>query len=477
MLPGHGENGNHYVMIQFSNGNYADRPAGSMSVTSTVDSISSSFICSANEQNTQVPPPYSRAASPAHHHQLVTPHMPTATVTSVSSYCLPHSASQLHICSIDSNNDTDTDDQRPTVHNPPKFQPRNGDFETDSNVGKSLVQSIHGVTSDAPNGNKAHRPHTIAGSDFPSLYMNSGICISEGCFTKPPTDDQYRQSTILAFATSSKRTQATNWPDPRNRSAHDSCASIENTSDVRDSQNSSLGNNANHELDRLRQSLETCCHLLQQQQEHQQQLQQTAAVERHGSDDLTHNQYTGRKYTESIGSFVNSNIGSTVSSLANIGPPGSPPRATSPTGEIKELLEQIRQLRKSDNGSNQGLADNSAAQSPQPVAQRPSSLHSNARKDFFASRPSSTVMKNIRYSPISGMPAIVSKRLRSPNGGSGAYSSLFLLSKGRKSWVTRSAPTTPGSVLPPCFVDDDSPLLDEQDEDQENDADTQEDHE
>lgn len=497
MMAGHGNSGSSYLMVQYFR-NYIVRPVGSMSATSTVDSISSSFICSANEQNTQVPPPYSRAASPA---DLISPHMTAVTASSISSYCLPRSASQLHICSIESN-DTDTDEHhqlQASAHRP-MFSTRNGEQPTriqiatadlanshyESNV-DSLSHSVPGGSNDIRSESKVHRPHTIAGSDFQSIYMNSGICISEGCFTKPPTNDQYRQSSTdnPAVASGSKRAaQINNWPDSSDQrnsgSSHNSCGSMEGTSDG--TQKSSLDNNANHELDRLRQSLETCCHLLQQQQEHQQQLQQSSSAERHGSngDDLAHNQYSGRKYTESIGSFVNSNIGSTVSSLANIGPPGSPPRATSPTGEIKELLEQIRQLRKSDNGSNQGLAENPSNQqrsreSQPSVAQRPSSLHNNARKDFFGSRPSSTVMKNMRYSPISGMPAIVSKRLRSPNGGSTAYSSLLLLSKGRKSWVTRSAPTTPGSVLPPCFVDDDSPLLNEQDEDQEND-DT-EDHE
>lgn len=44
--------------------NYIVRPVGSLSATSTVDSLSSSYICTVNEANTIVPPPYSRAASP-----------------------------------------------------------------------------------------------------------------------------------------------------------------------------------------------------------------------------------------------------------------------------------------------------------------------------------------------------------------------------------------------------------------------------
>nr|CAD7262618.1 unnamed protein product [Timema shepardi] len=39
-----------------------------------------------------------------------------------------------------------------------------------------------------------------------------------------------------------------------------------------------------------------------------------------------------------------STTGSDVSSLAGVGTPGSPPRATSPTQEIRELLDKIQQL-------------------------------------------------------------------------------------------------------------------------------------
>lgn len=42
--------------------------------------------------------------------------------------------------------------------------------------------------------------------------------------------------------------------------------------------------------------------------------------------------------------FGDSMSGSAVSSLANFDYPASPPQATTPTGEIRELLEQIRQL-------------------------------------------------------------------------------------------------------------------------------------
>lgn len=41
---------------------------------------------------------------------------------------------------------------------------------------------------------------------------------------------------------------------------------------------------------------------------------------------------------------ITNSIGSDISSLANMGSPDSPPRATSPTVEMKELLDKIQQL-------------------------------------------------------------------------------------------------------------------------------------
>lgn len=58
-----GKNASGYLMVQYFR-NYIVRPVGSLSATSTVDSLSSSFICNANEANTLIPPPYSRAGSP-----------------------------------------------------------------------------------------------------------------------------------------------------------------------------------------------------------------------------------------------------------------------------------------------------------------------------------------------------------------------------------------------------------------------------
>ncbi|KDR10515.1 uncharacterized protein LOC110837920 [Zootermopsis nevadensis] len=63
MDSGKGSAGGNYLMVQYFR-NYIVRPVGSLSATSTADSLSSSFLCTAaNEANTIIPPPYSWTGS------------------------------------------------------------------------------------------------------------------------------------------------------------------------------------------------------------------------------------------------------------------------------------------------------------------------------------------------------------------------------------------------------------------------------
>ncbi|BET03318.1 Hypothetical protein NTJ_16137 [Nesidiocoris tenuis] len=56
-----GKTGGSYLMVQYFR-NYIMRPVGSLSATSTADSLSSSLFCNAsNEANSLIPPPYSSA--------------------------------------------------------------------------------------------------------------------------------------------------------------------------------------------------------------------------------------------------------------------------------------------------------------------------------------------------------------------------------------------------------------------------------
>lgn len=79
---------------------YSLCPQGSLSATSTVDSLSSSLLCNANnEANTLIPPPYSRATSPAG----MTGISSRATTRSVTPALLPRSASTALVARGDHN--------------------------------------------------------------------------------------------------------------------------------------------------------------------------------------------------------------------------------------------------------------------------------------------------------------------------------------------------------------------------------------
>lgn len=54
--------------------------------------------------------------------------------------------------------------------------------------------------------------------------------------------------------------------------------------------------------------------------------------------------HAGALHTQQSYSVANSMTSSDISSLANLGTPDSPPRATSPTAEMRELLDKIQQL-------------------------------------------------------------------------------------------------------------------------------------
>lgn len=190
-------------------------------------------------------------------------------------------------------------------------------------------------------------------------------------------------------------------------------------------------------------------------------------------------------------SFLTSRTGSTVSSLANLNSPGSQPQVgTSPTQEVKELLEQIRQLQdtafSSDKIDDETTNDNRINQQndnePQPgpsteineplrsSLKRPTSL--NSKRRFFNNVKNRSVYlpiasnSNVFTSP-NGFPS-GSKMLKSPTTA-GVFMMKSRCMKNRAGWISKSAPTTPGTGLP-SIINDNSPLLDEHDEeDAEND--------
>ncbi|CAH0555738.1 unnamed protein product [Brassicogethes aeneus] len=135
-------------------------------------------------------------------------------------------------------------------------------------------------------------------------------------------------------------------------------------------------------------------------------------------------------------SVTNSMTGSEVSSLANLDTPDSPPRATSPTLEMKELLNKIQKL-------------------PQHKAFVLPSQEARPSRNLFHKMRAKTL-----YMPLSG--TVLNKPKNLPNVSS-------------RSWLSRSAPNTPCANYVPIFpvhkatntvgtITDGSPLLAEQDD-------------
>lgn len=133
--------------------------------------------------------------------------------------------------------------------------------------------------------------------------------------------------------------------------------------------------------------------------------------------------------------FTDSMTGSDISSLANLGSPDSPPRATSPTLEMKELLDKIQQLPQQ--------------KSPVPVQEAKPS------RSCFHNRAKAKTL----YMPLFEGPKCNKTKV--------------------KGWLSRSAPTTPCGSFVPTFpvhkkgvshksskvgVGDGSPLLREHEE-------------
>ncbi|XP_038104423.1 uncharacterized protein LOC6051501 isoform X1 [Culex quinquefasciatus] len=513
-----GKSGNHgganYLMVQYFR-NYIVRPVGSMSGTSTVDSLSSSFICTANEANTLVPPPYSRAASP------------DLSAMSVRNYGgMPRSASQ-QACTFEGT----------TASHRPNSVPNSNYY----GVGFLGANGIVLRTSESVQFNNGHSSHNNSGegsgeqsassaqmsgsqsdhyrfSVHNSSRDNNNSCSAVSEASNPMIYSQREQLPQQQTAQSSRNGSIEGSLNGAQPTAQSQLSEHNNSTTGAANIYSSCGSiggisitipaNSEHEyqdLNALRRSLETCCQILQQQQK-QAQFQahhQPSSGFTANSEDSPINVELAKRFEGLRSSYIGSNTGSNVSSLANLGTPDSPPRATSPTVEVRELLEQIRQLQNisatnstsegiiiinpqpppgpSTNASNGSINVSSVATAPTAGTshiRRPSSLIS--KKKFFCKAPSqgsSLGGHKAMYIPISsnqnqGPAAAPGRSLRSPSAVASAAAA-GLLSRGRSrcSWMSKSAPTTPGTALPPGgsgtgAIGDNSPLLlNEQDED------------
>ncbi|XP_062549740.1 uncharacterized protein LOC134214355 isoform X2 [Armigeres subalbatus] len=545
--------GANYLMVQYFR-NYIVRPVGSLSGTSTVDSLSSSFICTANEANTLIPPPYSRAASP------------DLSTTTRNYLGMPRSASQ-QACTLEGMGSSHRPNSVPNSNyygvvggfigaqglmlrssESAQFNNHNGNRGTVSVEGRSGGDvsdqsgssapisgsqsdhyrfSVHNSTnnnnsiaSEASNPigliySQHHAPSTVQSSRNGSL---EGSIDAVG--QQAPSEHSHSINSnnnaagnAVNISTTSHRNSLTN------ANIYSSCGSIGGISITIPANSESEF----QDLNALRRSLETCCQILQQQQKQAQfhAHQQPSSGFTANSEDSPINIELAKKFEGLRSSYIGSNTGSNVSSLANLGTPDSPPRATSPTLEVRELLEQIRQLQNisatnstsegiiiinpqvSSTGTGVGASSNSInnnSSNPSSVAtappttshlRRPSSLIS--KKKFFSKVPSQGSAlgsggRKAMYIPIvtnqncgAAAPSSAAghhRSLRSPSAMASAAAA-GLLGRGRNrcsSWMSKSAPTTPGTGLPPggsggassgigTMIGDHSPLLlNEQDE-------------
>ncbi|KAH8343181.1 hypothetical protein KR059_006248 [Drosophila kikkawai] len=464
---GKGNGSSSYLMVQYFR-NYIVRPAagGSLSAASTVDSLSSSFICNANEANTLVPPPYSRAASPelGLHHYVAHAHAhgghggagvnhlrsmeqaQQVQTAPVHHYGLPRSASQL---------------VEPDVYQPRVMPVQAQHYATvalGSAPGGGALYStrLHasheegvGIGYLQSQSDQHFRYMANSSSSLSDIFVNNS-CVAGILPENPGVGIGGGGGAGGGASQSAESGAATQAASLNSLAMGGMCASGTGASGGSGTpviySNGCIQPNPLH-------SLENCC-------------QPSAQA-------------------------------SGVSSLANIGTPGSPPQATSPTGEVREILDQIRQLQ-AGVSYEQLLLDGTGAkprlqhtlstpsnsqQVLQPILTTSASisggggsgsgLSSGRSKKFFGSGSKSQPNKAL-YIPMaaigsaSGSGGAQRCVLKSPVSSvvSGAS---FFVNRGRvarKGWITRSAPTTPGSALPPNRLGDDSPLLlNEHDED------------
>ncbi|KAL7744378.1 hypothetical protein ACLKA6_001767 [Drosophila palustris] len=428
-----GNVGSSYLMVQYFR-NYIIRPAGSLSATSTVDSLSSSFICNANEANTLVPPPYSRAASPELSLQYDTHREPQSnSQLAAPQYGLPRSASQLVEM---------------------EYQPRQA-FPTHyatialGGVGCTGAGQAHYST-------RLHTSHSGQFSSDESVGESAnGMHINGvgGGFLQSHSDQHFR---YMANSTSSLSDIFVN----------NSCAV-------------GLGDqSADVAASGAVTQAPSLCSLAAG---NTQVIYSNGCIQTHPLHSLVNNSCQLASSTVEAAATAaaptTTSIVSGVSSLSNICTPGSPPQATSPTGEEREILDQIRQLQEGDSYERVNrrfqhtmsapITRPSTLQKQQQIASAPmanAAAHSKSKKLYASKSPNKALyIPMAAIAPPSGQRCV----LKSPVS-SVVYGASFILNRGRvarKGWISRSAPSTPGCGLPPNRLGDDSPLLNEHDED------------
>lgn len=467
-------NGANYLMVQYFR-NYIVRPIGSLSATSTVDSLTSSFICTANEANTMIPPPYSSAASPE------------GLSVSLHNYAIPRSASQQACANVAPSIPTDLQylTGNPSLHSRPMSVPNANQYPMSSHQQFRASESVNfaDLFRQDEAGILVHQNQQIATSS--NSTMTTTHTASSRSKTRNTISDDDDEEDFQPASSGHETFSLGNGASGINYDNANQASSIYHSNDtmlslsaaMMDKISYSRQTNDHTKLNLIQKQLEKCCEMIQQQQQQIQQTQSHFNVNTFDSEPSMSGDIA-KKMSESAMMglrYMNSNTASTVSSLANLNSPSSPPQATSPTQEVKDLLQQISQL-KDTNFSEEELHKDKPNRNSQPgpstetnsshvaTIKRPTTL--NSKRKFFNLKNRSVylpIASNILTSP-SGL----SSKMRSPN--SGTPSVFMVKSRGAKrtGWISKSAPSTPAG-LPSNFMSDDSPLLNEQDEDAEND--------
>lgn len=503
-----GKNGASYLMVQYFR-NYIVRPSGSLSATSTIDSLSSSYICTANEANILVPPPYSRAASPdlpvatnnGHDYSGISrsasqqgcsfgyyTYRPIPAVFAVpdddANNLHPHRQQQLHHANSSNNNHNSNNHHHhhqqqynfgtqaataATADTPSAMERPIGPLRTSESVNfertnSNSSQNAHDSTT---NMNLSHSDQQFRynANSCSNLSGNGHVYCGNSKVIGLTSANSLNLDSMLSGRAKSHATQlfgsgpiGGSVSDLGNGAGGSICMATDGGGRARGIFKMRNGNGIGCSGNGGRNSTGDSSDA---RLPHTQQFSEESPVI---------NVDVLKKY-ESMRSYLNSMTGSAVSSLTNIDFPTSPPQATSPTGEVKELLEQIRQLQ-SEN-STDGLSDGAGASSnivndfPNDLAQcspelQPLTMAAGATK---TKRPSTLQQQlqqrksaRTRYFPMSNTRSICSP-----------ISSNSWLGFGRshKRWVSRSAPSTPDTGLLPSFLQDHSPLLNEHDEETE----------
>ncbi|KAG5881576.1 hypothetical protein JTB14_035020 [Gonioctena quinquepunctata] len=374
-----------YLMVQYFR-NFIARPVGSISATSTIDSLSSSFLCNAvNEANSIIPPSYSHMGS-------------LDEITTENHLQASHAVGGQRISRSASSSS-------------------NREYHQVLQSSPSPSQSTH-----SQGVNQTLIPPTPAHQTPSCRQTHQVVSIRDNpCFSQETTNTAI--SSTVPNDTDSTKTDSV---ESKSQNICDASAAIRLSTKLSKhklSKDDSGSQDDDHNFSDLL-NLSVC----------------VPGVAGH-----LENPKRSSPHMRDLQYSVTNSIGSDISSLANLGSPGSPPRATSPTVEMKELLDKIQQL--------------PHHKSPVPVAQ---GEHKSCRNYFHKVR---------------------AKTLYMPLGDESAGRSKNIPNVFPRNWLSRSAPCTPCGNFVPNFptnhhkgsqrgsktkITDGSPLLREQAEESEN---------